>query len=78
MREISRYIRVRANADSKKEEVNILEPDLFEIFVREKAENNMANKRIRELLATKLLLPIGKIRILTGHKHKSKIFVVED
>jgi len=64
-------------AGSKKEFVKKLSGDLFEISVREKAERNQANVRVRELVAKELKVPIEKVKILTGHHSPGKIFVVD-
>ena len=48
--------------------------DTFKISVKEKAERNIANLRIREVLAEYFTLPICKIRLASGHHSPSKIF----
>ncbi len=71
------YVKVRATAGSKKEKIEKSSKDHFKISVKEKAERNMANTRIREVLAEYFLLPIGKIRLISGHHSPSKIFSVD-
>ena len=46
-----------------------------EAALREKAENNEANKRILTILKT--LLKTSKIRIINGHKSPSKLISVD-
>jgi uncharacterized protein YggU (UPF0235/DUF167 family) len=51
--------------------------DHFEISVCEKAERNMANKKVLGLVAQYFKVPIKKVRIVNGHHHPSKLLVVE-
>lgn len=71
------YIRVHALPGAKKERVLRENETSFTIAVREPAERNLANARIREVLAMELGLPLGKVRILTGHHSPSKLFVID-
>ena len=45
------YIHVKVTAGAKKESFVKKSPDHFEVSVREKAERNMANTRVLELMA---------------------------
>ena len=67
------YIKVKAIAGAKKEVVKALSKDTLSISVREPAERNMANKRIIELTARHFSVPVGKVRIISGHHSPSKI-----
>lgn len=71
------YIKVRAKTKAKKEELVVKKPDHFEVSVKEKAERNMANERIIELVASHFVIPVGKVRIVSGHHSPSKILSVE-
>lgn len=71
------YIKVKATAGAKKEKFEQSGKDLFKISVKEKAERNMANGRLREVLADHFSLPLGKIRLISGHHSPSKIFSVD-
>lgn len=51
--------------------------DHFEVSVRELAERNLANRRIIELVARRFKLPVGKVRIISGHHSPSKILSVD-
>ena len=51
--------------------------DCFDVSVREKAERNMANVRVLELVAEYFDMAKNKIRIINGHNHSSKLIVVE-
>lgn len=70
------YLKVRVTAGSKKETLEKTKDDTYKISVKQPAERNMANNRIRELLAENLSLPIEKVRLISGHTSPSKIFSI--
>lgn len=72
------YIKVAVVAGAKKEIVIRDRDDHYTISVREKAERNMANTRIREIIATELSVPIGKVRLISGHQSPHKILSIMD
>jgi uncharacterized protein YggU (UPF0235/DUF167 family) len=79
------YIHVAVTAGAKKESfssrhggVNKKSADHFIISVKEKAERNMANERVLELIAEHFKIPLNKVRIVNGHRHPSKLIIVED
>lgn len=72
------YIRVRAVAGAKKEVVTKTASDRYDICVRQQAERNMANVRIRELLAKEFHVAEGAVRLISGHHSPHKIFSVAD
>jgi len=72
------YIKVVAKTQAKKESIVKKSKDHFIISVKEKAEKNMANKKIIEILAQYFEVPKGKVRIINGHHHPHKLIVVED
>ena len=67
------YIKVKVTAGVKKEVVEKIKNDEYRVWVREKAERNMANNRVRELIAREYSIPIGKVKIISGHQSPSKI-----
>ena len=71
------YVKVRATAGAKHESFVAESPTHFSITVREKAERNAANTRIRELIAGHFGLPVGKVRIVNGHQSPSKLLSVD-
>jgi uncharacterized protein YggU (UPF0235/DUF167 family) len=70
------YIRVRVIAGAKKEQVVVETPDHFTISVREKAERNMANTRVIEIIGTHF--GTKKVRIINGHHSPVKLLSVGD
>ena len=71
------YIHVKVKAGVKKESFVQKTEDSFEISVREKAERNMANDRVLELVAEYFKVPTNKVRIINGHHHPSKLLIIE-
>jgi uncharacterized protein YggU (UPF0235/DUF167 family) len=71
------YIKVRVQPASKKELFVQKGPDSFSVSVKERAERNMANGRVRELVAGHFKIPEGKVRLVSGHHSPSKIFSVD-
>ena len=71
------YIRVHAIPGAKKESVTKESETVFYIAVKEPAEQNLANKRIREILTQELGVSSAQVRMLTGHHSRSKIYSIE-
>lgn len=72
-----KYIHIKVKAGMKKESWVEKSADHFEASVREKAERNMANTRVLELVATHFKVPVKKVRIVNGHRSSSKLLVIE-
>lgn len=70
------YIKLKVKAGAKRESIVQKKNDQFEIAVREEAARNMANRRVRELIALYFNVPLGKVRIVKGHTLPSKILSV--
>jgi len=79
------YIHVKVTAGAPKESFlprpsragQVEKKDHFEVSVKEKAERNMANTRVLELVASYFKVPLSKVRIVNGHRHPSKLLVVD-
>lgn len=70
------YIRVHANPGSRKERVMKIDDTTYQIAVKEPAERNMANIRIREILSEEFAVPISEVKIITGHRSSTKLISV--
>ena len=70
------YVRVRVYPGCKRESVRKIEDDRYEIQVREPAERNLANQRLRELLAIEFGVSAKTLRLVSGHRSRTKIFDV--
>lgn len=71
------YVKVKVFAGAKKESFEQKSDDHFEVAVKEKAERNMANKRVIELMSEYFKVPAGKVRIISGHHSPSKILSID-
>ena len=69
------YIHVKVTANTRKESFEETKPGYFNISVREKAEGNMANKRVIELL--QMHFKTQNVRIVNGHQSPSKLISLE-
>jgi uncharacterized protein YggU (UPF0235/DUF167 family) len=82
LEKVEKNISIRVYAGAKKEKIRKAEKNqsvMWNIYVREPALKNMANKRVREILGAHYKIPIGNITILTGHKSpKKRIKIVFD
>lgn len=72
------YLRIEVVPDAKKEFVEKKEEGRWLVSIREPAERNLANKRLRELVARELSVPLAQVRILTGHRARVKMISVTD
>jgi uncharacterized protein YggU (UPF0235/DUF167 family) len=71
------YIRVHVVPGARKEKVTKMSDTEFTIVVREPRERNMANHRIRAVLAEIFNVPVTKVKLLTGHRSSTKIVDIE-
>lgn len=71
------YIKIKVTPDAKKEKFEEIREDLFEISVKEKAKQNMANERVKEIIARHYGIMKGKVRIISGHHSPSKIIDID-
>ncbi len=72
------YLKIKVRAKSKKELVEELSFDTYGVSVREPAERNLANKRVRELIAARFGLSVGQVKIISGHQSPHKILSLPD
>lgn len=70
------YIRVHVNPGARKGRVMKIDDTTYQIAVKEPAERNMANTRIREILSDEFNVPISEVKILTGHRSSSKMLSI--
>lgn len=66
------YIKVFVTPGARREAIKE-DGETLLISVREPAEANRANTRVRELVAAWFKEPVGKVRILTGHRSRGKM-----
>lgn len=70
------FVHVQAVPGARRERVTKKDATAFHIEVKEPKERNLANKRIREILAEEFKVPLGQVTMLTGHRSPSKMFSI--
>jgi uncharacterized protein YggU (UPF0235/DUF167 family) len=71
------YIKVRVVPNAKREQIKRVNDQTFELTIKEPAERNLANNRIKELLANEYKIKVNQVRLVSGHHSGSKIFDVK-
>ena len=66
-------IRIKIFPGTKKERIEIVTDDKFDIYVKEKPEQGRANTRMIELLARHFGISDKKFKIIKGSKTRNKI-----
>ena len=72
------YIRVRVQAEAKRDSLEKTGEDSFVVSVKMPAEQNLANKRVLELIAEHFSITPKQIRIISGHHAPGKILSIPD
>ena len=70
------YIKIKAHTGVSRESIVQKDESTFVISVKEKPQNNNANRRMIQLIADWYRVPVSSIRIISGHTHPSKIFSI--
>ncbi|OIO05666.1 MAG: hypothetical protein AUJ52_13295 [Elusimicrobia bacterium CG1_02_63_36] len=69
-------IKLRVHPGSKKNAVERMAPDHFEVWVKAPAKNGLANRAVLELMGAELSVPAKRIRLIKGGSSPSKIIEV--
>ena len=69
------YLKVFVTPSAKREQVEE-KNEVLVVMVREPAIGNRANMRVREIIAEREKVSLGKVRILTGHQSRSKMISI--
>lgn len=69
-------IRVSVTIGAKKEKIGIGKGNVLEIAVKEKAERNMANVRVKEIVAGYAGVPLSAVQIETGRRSPKKTLLI--
>jgi len=71
-----KLIKVKVIPDSKKNEVRRKGEDSFEVSVRAAPERGKANNALAAILGKAIGVPSAKLRIVKGHRSRSKIIEI--
>ncbi len=69
-------LRVRVRPGARRERVTTTGEGEFDIAVREEAQRNEANKRVKEILSLTFQVPIGRVHLRSGARGSRKRFVI--
>ena len=72
-----KIVSVEAFPSSRKEKIERLADDKFKIYIKEPAQNNLANKRIAVILSDIYNTDVRNIKQLTGHRSQKKKFEIK-
>ena len=70
------FIKVKVFPKSKKEKIIQKSKYSFEIFVKERPQNNQANFKVFEVLAQHFQISLNCIKIVSGAKKQNKRFEI--
>ncbi len=70
------YVKVHVYAGMKKEQVKKVKEDTYEIITKAPAERNVANERVKEVIAEAYGVGVKAVRIVNGHHNPSKLLEV--
>ena len=70
------HIKAKVWPGAGKEQLNTLGEGKYEVFVRQPAQAGAANRRVAQLLAETLSLPVHRLRLISGFQRPNKIFEV--
>lgn len=71
------YVSVKAVPNAKKEKIEKISNTEFVISVKEKAERNLANRKIVEVLSNHFNIALNKIKLVGGHRSYKKVFSID-
>ena len=71
------YLKVVITPSARREKVTE-DGKALRIEVREPAERNLANTRVREIVAERLGVSVKQVRIINGHQSRSKLLSVQE
>lgn len=69
-------VRAKVTPGAGREKVERLSEGVLKVAVRELAQNNAANGRVRELVALEYAVPLSRVRLMTGARSSSKMYEV--
>jgi uncharacterized protein len=69
-------IKVKVKPSANRNELKEVSPGFFEARVSVPPEKGKANERVIELLSKHFKVPKSKIRLISGHAFKEKVFEI--
>ncbi len=72
------YVSVRVVAEAKHEKVEELKAGRLRVWVKEPAQQNLANRRVLTIVARHFGVASKNVRLVSGHTSPAKIFSIEN
>ena len=69
-------IKIKTYPQARKEKIVQKTENSFEVFVKEKPEQGRVNQKLKQILAKHFGLAETKVKLIKGHKQRSKIFKI--
>ncbi|MBI2048317.1 MAG: DUF167 domain-containing protein [Parcubacteria group bacterium] len=71
------HIRVKVTAGASREHIAEEDGELH-LFVKEPPQDNMANRRVVQIIAKRFSVSASRVRIVSGHKARNKTLSISD
>lgn len=72
------HVKVRVKTEARREEIVLKSEGSLVISLKEKPERNAANKKLIAMIGRHFLVPVNKVKIITGHKKPTKIVLIDE
>lgn len=72
-----KHIRIKVTAEAAREHV-VSKKGVLQVFVKEPAQGNMANRRAVQLVAKHMEVAPARVKIIAGHHAPNKTLVVSE
>lgn len=69
-------VKVKVYPETKKEKLVKKSDDSYDVYVKDKAERGMANRRVAEIIANHFGVVAGKIKLIKGGNRRNKIYEI--
>ncbi len=73
---MEKHIKVRVHPKAKREKIEALGPDTFEVWTTAAPDKGKANDAVRRLLAEHLCIAPSRLALVRGHTSREKCFAV--
>lgn len=70
------HIKVKVHTKARKERIEKISEEKLEVHIKEKPENNVANRKLLFLLSEYFKVSQGDVKIIKGHHSPNKIIFV--
>lgn len=72
------HVKVKVVSQARSESIKRISENLFEIRIKERPQNNEANRQVQRLLAKELNVSSKNVRLIRGYHASNKIFLIKE